>query len=239
MSFIINNLDGIVLFAAPLVIACLLWVIVFRAKVPDQVDFLELSLKVQSMANISNDLGHVAEHVHDLSLLKQYESNLALLENLLNLIERNLDNDINSLKVNYFLAMTLEQKFERNIKQFKHHIRGKRLRKFKLCLVLRPKPPKTRGCYFCSKPLGKWECLRPIKTQVQGITLKVLGCSGCRKLLKLENKVNVLYFMKNGYPIHWSKVKGYIPESRFWNLNHNTQKPHLTLISNKMDSVEH
>ena len=92
MTFIINNLDGLALCVSLALVACCLWMIFFRTKVPDQLDFSDLSLKVQSMTNISNDLGHVAEHVHDLSLLKQYESNLALLENLLNLIERNLDN---------------------------------------------------------------------------------------------------------------------------------------------------
>src|SRR5262249_11693130 len=74
------------------------------------------------------------------------------------------------------------------------------------------------GCYFCSRPVVA-NRFSLVKVKIDGQVKEVSGCKICKDELESSKKVKVLYFMKDGQPIHWSEVPDYKPSEDFWNIN--------------------
>jgi hypothetical protein len=80
------------------------------------------------------------------------------------------------------------------------------------------KKPATTGCYFCSRPVLA-NRFSQVKVKIDGQVKEVMSCKICKEELESTKKVKVLYFMKDGHPVHWSQVPDYKPSEDFWNIN--------------------
>jgi hypothetical protein len=84
----------------------------------------------------------------------------------------------------------------------------------------RPGSDPVRGCYFCSRPFHQdLRGFSQARVRVEGATLDVFSCAGCKDRLEETKKIKVLYFLSEGRPKHWSQVPGYVPSEEYWNLN--------------------
>ena len=81
--------------------------------------------------------------------------------------------------------------------------------------------------------------MRPSSVSALGrVDAQANEIKGLQHELEATKKVKVLYFLKEGRPVHWAEVSDYHPSEDFWNINHRdaVQKVrHLELIQTPPD----
>jgi hypothetical protein len=75
-----------------------------------------------------------------------------------------------------------------------------------------------QGCYFCSMPHLVGEP-RKVKVRIDGKILAVMACLTCFKALNANKKVKVLFFMRDGKALHWTRVRDYVMEPKYFSIN--------------------
>lgn len=93
------------------------------------------------------------------------------------------------------------------------------------------------GCYFCSRPYEA-HFFTQTKALIDNKHLAVVACKICDHQLRNGNKARILKFIRDGRPVHWSKISDYKPKKEYWNLNLNkdyyvTKTKHLSVIHTK------
>jgi hypothetical protein len=95
------------------------------------------------------------------------------------------------------------------------------------------------GCYFCSRPFDP-TLFSNVRVKLETATRSVTSCQWCKEVLTKTKKARVLYFLKDGNPVHWSEWEEFVPGPSFWNINvdeiktSNAQK--LQLVYSDRDS---
>ena len=124
--------------------------------------------------------------------------------------------DASALDSAFFLVRDCRSRLGRTHQAFQDDLRGRNI-KFDQ-LYGQVKTPETTGCYFCSRPVivGRFS---QVKVKIDGAIKQVMSCKICRDELESTKKVKVLYFQKDGKPVHWSEIEDYSPSEDFWNIN--------------------
>ena len=167
-------------------------------------------------------------------LVDLYESDLRTFETVLQ-ASRNVEQfgyTPEALKQLSFLARSCEKRVDNTYFVFKASIEA-RQKKLKAAwkLLFAGKAP-AKGCYFCSRPFER-KIFKAVKTQIQGVEIRVWGCEVCRKELEDSASAKVLHFLIKGQPVHWELVTDYVPAKDYWALNEKKvvyKRPKLELI---------
>lgn len=80
----------------------------------------------------------------------------------------------------------------------------------------------NEGCYFCSRPLGKRTKAKvtiDLGSAGAGKKKKVLVCPICLISLKERAEASVLHFSTDEGELHWSDVRGFLPNRKYWTIN--------------------
>jgi hypothetical protein len=87
-----------------------------------------------------------------------------------------------------------------------------------------------RHCYFCSRPRigASSRDFRQSKIQLHEQEKRVWGCKTCCDELEATGKVRVLFFRRDGQPVHWRQVDDYQPAEEYWSLNDAKKKGRMT-----------
>ncbi len=180
--------------------------------------FVQRVAQLDSLTRAANTLEPPARQVKDPKVLDYYEGTLKVLETLLTAVRRipPFGADVASLDSAFFLVRDCRERIGRAQQAFQDSVRGRQV-KFE-DLHGAPKPAATTGCYFCSRPVVQ-NRYSQVKVKIDGAVKEVLSCKVCKDELETTKKVKVLYFMKDGQPIHWSDVADYRPSEDFWNIN--------------------
>lgn len=106
--------------------------------------------------------------------------------------------------------------------------------------VAKPTRRADAFCHFCSRPKTGHNAddFAFVRIKLSGVEDSVLGCVICRKRLDATGKVKVLFFRKDGKPVHWREVKDYRPSEQYWNLNAEEKQgriSHLRLVPARPD----
>lgn len=163
-----------------------------------------------------------------------YESDLRAFETVLQ-ASRNVDQfgyTPDTIKRLSFLARSCETRVDATYYLVKGNIetRQKVLRETWKLLFAGKAPAK--GCYFCSRPFER-KTFKAVRTQIQGVGIRVWGCEVCRKELEETTSAKVLHFLIKGQPVHWEFVADYVPAKDYWALNEKKvvyKRPKLELI---------
>jgi hypothetical protein len=168
--------------------------------------FIQLVAQLETVTNSVNQLALQLRQVREPKLLDYYESTLRLLETLLAAVR----------KIPPFGSdpATLDSH-----QAFQDAVRGRPVKLDDLYGATgAPKKQPSSGCYFCSRPVIASR-FSQVKVRIDGVVKEVLSCKVCKEELESTKKVKVLYFMKDGKPVHWSEVADYSPSEDFWNIN--------------------
>ena len=182
--------------------------------------FIQLVAQLETVTASVNHLGEQAKAIRDVKVLDYYESTLRILETLLAAVRRipPFGAESSSLDSAFFLVRDCRQRVGRTQQAFQDALRGKDVKLE--ALYGRGKSAKVQpsGCYFCSRPIlaGRFS---QVKVKIDGAVKEVTSCNVCKDELEATKKVKVLYFMKDGNPVHWSEVSDYVPSEDFWNIN--------------------
>lgn len=185
--------------------------------------FVQLVAQLDTVTRTANQLEMLARTVRQPKLLDYYEGCLRLLENLLYAVSKlePFGTEPAALDAAFFLVKDLRSRIGRAQQAFQDAIRGRQIRWDDLYGANRSKSPVyplPTGCYFCSRPVIV-DRFSKVKVRLDGQVREVVSCRICREELETTKKVKVLYFMKNGRPVHWSEVQDYAPSEDFWNIN--------------------
>jgi len=180
--------------------------------------FVQLVAQLETITGAVNQLGTHARSIKEPKLLDYYESTLRVLETLLAAVAKipAFGSDPTVLDSAFYLVKDCRQRIGRTQQGFQDALRGKKVKIEDLYAA--SKRPELEGCYFCSRPVLKSRFAR-CKVRIDGEVKDVLSCKVCKEELETTKKVKVLYFMKEGRPIHWSEVPDYQPSEDFWNIN--------------------
>ncbi len=184
--------------------------------------FVQLVAQLDTLTIGVTKLADLVGQVHEAKVLDYYESTLRLVETLLLAIRKipPFGADLSSLDSAFFLVKDCRQRAGRIQQAFQDAAAGRPVR---LDQLYGPKastalPEGPQGCYFCSRPVVVSRSSH-VKVKLDGSVREVLSCSVCRDELESTKKVKVLYFMKEGKPVHWSDVNDYVPSEDFWDIN--------------------
>lgn len=179
--------------------------------------FLQLVAQLDTVTNSANELALLVRQVPEPKVLDYYESTLRMLETLLAAVRKvpPFGSDPSSLDSAFFLVRDCRQRIGRTQQAFQDAVRG---RKVQLDQLYGNPPQKAAGCYFCSRPVVQ-NRFAQVKVRIDGDVKEVTSCKVCKDELESTKKVKVLYFMKEGKPVHWSEVSDYHPSEDFWNIN--------------------
>lgn len=197
--------------------------------------YQQLTEQLESITSSVNQMESYLDKVSDKKLLEYYESTLRMLETLLTAIRRipASGNDPAELQPAFFLIKSCRERVVKSQKAFRSALRGD---KKALEQILGTKPKANlSGCYFCSRPIVAHK-FSQVKVKLDGSIKQVMSCRICREELESTKKVKVLYFMKDGQPVHWSSVNDYIPSEDYWNINKREsvrKTRHLELVSSR------
>lgn len=185
--------------------------------------FVQLVAQLDTVSRTANQLEMLARTVREPKLLDYYEGCLKLLENLLHAVTKlqRFGTEPAALDAAFFLVKDLRGRIGRSQQAFQDAMRGRQIRWDELYAANVAKSssfPLPTGCYFCSRPVIV-DRFAKVKVRLDGQVREVVSCRICREELETTKKVKVLYFMKNGRPVHWSDVKDYSPSEDFWNIN--------------------
>ena len=180
--------------------------------------FVQLVAQLDAITTSVNQLSTFLPKVRDVKLVDYFESCLKILETLLTAIGKlkPFGDDPSSLDPAFFLVKDCRERILRTQQAFRDSLRGKDPDLEQL--YGRSPPREAAGCYFCSRPTIPNRFAR-VRVKIDSQTKEVISCPICRSELEHTKKVKVLYFMKDGRPVHWSQVDDYTPSEDFWNLN--------------------
>jgi len=183
--------------------------------------YLQLVSQLESTSLTANQLVAYVKDVQDYALVDYFESGLKLLETLLSVVYQlpGFDDNPDQLNSALFLAKDTHERMVRTQEAFRAALKGKKVRLDKLTSPeMKRAEIAVKGCYFCSRPyfVGSFSNVR---VKLEGETREVVACNVCKEELAHTRKVKVLYFLKDGKPIHWSDVQDYQPSEDFWNIN--------------------
>jgi len=186
---------------------------VYRAK------YLQLVAQLEGVTISINDLASDVPQVKDESLLDYYEGCLRLLETLLHAVKRMppFGSDMASLNSALFLVRDCRERVERTEKAFQDALSGRGVKLDRL-FGRSSSSPSSAGCYFCSRPMIPSR-FSTVRVKIDAATKEVLSCAMCRDELQHSKKVKVLYFLKDGRPVHWAEVPSYRPTEDYWSIN--------------------
>lgn len=187
--------------------------------------FVQLVAQLDTVTRTVNQLEMLARSVREPKLLDYYEGTLRLLENLLQAVTKlqPFGAEPAALDAAFFLVKDLRGRAGRTQQAFQDALRGRAIRWDELFggagkAGAAASMPLPTGCYFCSRPVIA-DRFSKVKVRLDGQVREVVSCRICREELEATKKVKVLYFMKEGRPVHWSEVKDYSPSEDFWNIN--------------------
>ncbi len=180
--------------------------------------FIQLVAQLDTVTHGVNQLATHVKQVKETKLLDYYESTLKILETLLAAVRRipPFGEDPGALDSAFFLVRDCRARIGRTHQAFQDALRGRDV-KFEE-LYGHGKSPMSTGCYFCSRPVVE-NRFSQVKVKLDGAIKQVMSCKICKDELESTKKVKVLYFLKDGKPIHWSDVGDYLPSEDFWNIN--------------------
>lgn len=191
----------------------------YRAK------YIQLISQLEGLTVSANRMESFAASCKDLKILDYFESCLRVLETLITAVARvpAFGGELSQLSSGSFLVKDCRQRFQRLSRSLTEESRGKAVDHDFLYGRGKDKGKSPSiGCYFCSRP--------PVSNQFSHVRVKiddqvreVLSCNVCRDELQFTKKVKVLFFMRDGKPVHWSEVPGYQPSEDYWDINQ--QKP--------------
>lgn len=188
--------------------------------------FVQLVAQLDTVTTSVNQLGIQVGQIKDPKLLDYYESTLRLLETLLQAVRRipPFGTDPSILDSAFFLVRDCRHRVGRTQQAFQDAVRGRPVQLEDLygqgdLAKQRSKTlPDASGCYFCSRPVIASRFAK-VKVRIDDNVKEVVSCKVCKDELESTKKVKVLYFMKEGKPVHWSEVPDYFPSEDFWNIN--------------------
>jgi hypothetical protein len=185
---------------------------VYRAR------FVQLVAQLDTVTESVNALAGYVRQVREPKLLDYYESSLKILETLLSAVRRipPFGNDPGMLDSAFFLVKDCRQRIGRTHQAFQDALRGRAIKYDELYGA--PTQIEQAGCYFCSRPVIA-NRFAQVKVRIDGEVKQVTSCKICKDELESTKKVKVLYFLKEGKPVHWSEVADYAPSEDFWNIN--------------------
>jgi len=186
--------------------------------------YIQIIAKCDRLVAKVNQMQELLPFINDSKVVDYYENCLNTLETLLAAIVKlpRFGHDLTQLKTAHHLVVNCQAKVARTWEAFRRVARGRSPDYNKLFDWKSEQPDKVRGCYFCSKPYRR-DIFAKVNTKINDVTIEVYGCSVCREELTRSKKVKVLYFMKNGQPVHWSQVPEYEPSENYWQLNNKSK----------------
>ncbi len=207
------------------VLACLLWILYRRdsakelsAAVVYRRSYIDLINQMEFLTGELFQISSVLPAVKEAKLWDYYEGCLRLHENLLTMFQK-LDPhgiDLKVLNSAKFMMRDCAKRVRRTSKAVSVAAKGKKIDIKKL--YGRSKQQMPTGCYFCSRPFI-YSAFSQVRVRIERDVKRVYSCDQCRSELKAKKKVKVLYFLKEGLPVHWSKMSEYNPIHDFWNVN--------------------
>lgn len=207
----------------------LLWALIFVWQKKRQIThakayrlkYVQLLALLEQITDRLNLLGQSLPTSIDPKLITFYEGTLKVFEALLEAIRHlpGFSTEISQVKSASILAEDCSErvlKIESGLKSF---LDGKPLPEsfFDDSLISRKKQTRN-GCYFCSRPFVK-NAFSMVRVRVEAEVKHVPACHVCKDELETTKKIKVLYFMKNGKPVHWSEVDDYMPIEEYWDIN--------------------
>ena len=185
--------------------------------------FIQLVAQLDTVTRSVNQMEMLVRTVREPKLLDYYEGNLRLLENLLQAVTKlqPFGTEPAALDAAFYLVKDLRGRVGRTLQAYQDAMRGRSIKWDELYGSSgfdASSIPLPTGCYFCSRPVIV-DRFAKVKVRLDGQVREVVSCRICREELEATKKVKVLYFMKDGRPIHWSDVKDYAPSEDFWNIN--------------------
>lgn len=206
--------------------------------------YLMLLTVAERIVQKVNQLAPVSEHVKEEKLLDLFEGSIRMLENLLGSMRRlpQFGRDMVEVRAGLIMAKECESRVDRVYETFKTSLQGSPFDWSRWLPAWKgPDLLELKGCYFCSKP-PHIDSFKQVKTKINGIVITVWGCQSCRDELKATGKAKVLYFTRNGQPVHWNHVKEYQPSKDYWDLNKKgfrfPHEPRLKLVISNQEGVE-
>ncbi len=200
--------------------------------------FIQLVAQLETLTRAVNTIEAQAKLAKDGRVLDYFEGTLRVLETLLAAVRKipPFGSDPTGLDSAFFLVRDCRERVGRAQQAFQDVIRGRTVN----FGALHGLPPESRkkplvmtGCYFCSRPVVA-NRFAQVKVKIDGQVKEVMSCKVCKDELETTKKVKVLYFMKEGHPVHWSLVADYKPSEDFWNIN----KPGQGLAVHKTRRLE-
>ena len=179
--------------------------------------YVQLVAQLESLSLSANQLVSWVPEIKDEKVLDYYESSLRVLETLLAAICKlhpfgTHPPDLDSA---FFLARDCRGRIERTQKAFREALKGNPVRMDELRGRASPGP---KGCYFCSRPYIAARFSK-VRVKIDDEVKDVVGCNICKEELEHTKKVKVLYFLKDGKPVHWSDMDDYVPSEDYWDIN--------------------
>jgi hypothetical protein len=202
--------------------------------------FVQLVAQLDHVTTTVNRLATQARWVKEPKLLDYYESTLRVLETLLSAVTKvpPFGTDASLLDSAFFLARDCRQRVARTQQAFSDAVRGRDVRLAELYGSQRP-VRSTSGCYFCSRPVVLSRFAQ-VRVRIDGDVREVISCKTCKEELESTRKVKVLYFLKDGKPVHWADMPEYVPSEDYWNINKRAfvhKTPKLELVTHHADAI--
>lgn len=181
--------------------------------------FVQLVAQLDTVTHSVNQLATHVRTIKEPKLLDYYESTLRILETLLAAVRKipPFGSDPSALDSAFFLVRDCRHRVGRTQQAFQDALRGRDV-KFDELYGFKAGKTQPTGCYFCSRPVIASR-FSQVKVRIDGEVKEVMSCKVCKEELESTKKVKVLYFMKDGKPVHWSEVTDYHPSEDFWNIN--------------------
>lgn len=190
--------------------------------------FIQLVAQLETLTRTVNALEPQARLVKEPRVLDYFEGSLKVLETLLSAIRKipPFGTDASGLDSAFFLVRDCRERVGRTQQAFQDVMRGRPVNYDALHGKGAPakgflgekKKPVMTGCYFCSRPVIA-NRFSQVKVKIDDAVKEVMSCKVCKEELETTKKVKVLYFMKDGNPVHWSEAADYKPSEDFWSIN--------------------
>jgi len=182
--------------------------------------YVQLVSQLDASTVMANQMASYVRELKDEKLFAYYEGGLRILETLLSVVCKlpPFDENPEALDSALFLAKDTHSRLLRTQEAFRDGLAGRKVRYDKLYEQSASAEIAIKGCYFCSRPYMV-DRFSNVRVKIDGQTKEVVSCNVCKEELAHTKKVKVLYFLKDGKPIHWSDVSDYQPTEDFWNIN--------------------
>ena len=220
----------------PLILAsavALVWAVLHRWQQKQQIrhavmyhaKYQQLVAQLDTITQAVNQFAPLARDTRDHLILDYYETLLQMMETLLAAVTKlpPFGTNPSTLNAAFYLVKDCRHRAGQLHQAFQDKFRGRKVqlnapRPGKSGKPTNPVAALTQGCYFCSRPLIRTQSAK-VKVRIDQSIKEVMACSVCKEELAQTKKVKVLYFMKSGQPVHWSKVADYKPSEDYWNIN--------------------